>query len=1106
MFLLSFLCLACESPSFPEENALFSLVDAPEAGIHFENRLTYTEAFNVYLYRSFYNGAGVGLADFNKDGNLDLFFCGNQVDNALYLGDGNFQFKDISEAAGVRSPKSWSTGVSIVDINQDGWLDIYICKGGDPNDENRRNELFIHQGLNADGIPYFVEEAAKYGVNDLGFSIHACFFDYDRDGDLDMYLSNNSIKPTDIIFDAKKGLREQRDPGGGNKLYRNDNQFFTDVSREAGIYSSAIGYGLGVAIADVNRDNWPDIYVANDFFEKDYLYINQQNGSFKESINQYVPELSLGSMGVDIADMNHDGYPEIFVTEMLPETEARLKTKAVFDTWDQYALKVRNDYHHQFPRNVFQLNRGGMHGGQVLFSEISRLAGVSATDWSWGVHLADFDHDGNREIFVTNGIAKDLLDQDYIDFYYDPSRVREMLRTKGAAIKDLIDHMPSQPVPNYMFSQTAPLKFENVSARWGLGQPGFSSGASYGDIDNDGDLDLVVSNINAPPFLYRNELNRAENHFVNLKIYNRDGATVSVGAQLTLYAGGRQYFQELYPMRGAMSTVDDRLHIGIGQAEQVDSLLILWPDGTQLTEKNIRADQFLAFTQPPPGRSGLPVAVRQGATPLLLPQESFPGLDFEHQENDFVDFDRERLLFHMRSNEGPRIAVGDVNGDRLDDFFVGGAKGAPGALFIQGRDGFKRSNAAVFEQNRQSEDIDAVFFDADNDQDLDLAVASGGYEFSPNDFALADRLYINDGRGNFQLSAQALPTYKLASTSVIVPSDFDQDGDLDLFLGGRLVPSLFGIPAPSFLLENDGKGKFTDVTQDKAPEFMELGLVTDALWFDLDLDGDEDLAVAGEWMPVRIFENKKNGLVEITREVGLGSTAGFWNVLEKADLDGDGDQDIIAGNLGENSVFKASAEQPMLMYVNDFDGNGRIEQVISVYHGADAYPLCMKKELTRQMPYLLKKYLRHADFAEERVQDIFTEEQLERAAVYRVFQTRTGIFWNEQGHFTFQPLPLEAQLAPVYGIQAVDVDKDGRPDILLGGNQFKAKPQTGMYAASNGLLLRNMGQKQFEPLSAALSGINIDGQVRDFEKIKIGDRQYIMVARNHSSITFYQLK
>ncbi len=1098
-------CLTCESPSTPEDKALFRLLDAAEAGLRFENNLTYTEAFNVYLYRSFYNGAGVGMADFNKDGNLDLFFCGNQADNALYLGDGDFHFRDVTQAAGVRSPNAWSTGVSIVDINQDGWLDIYVCKGGDPRDENRRNELFIHQGLNADGVPYFVEAAAQYGIDDLGFSIHACFFDYDRDGDLDMYLSNNSIKPTDVIFDAKKGLREQRDPGGGNKLYRNDDQFFTDVSQEAGIYSSAIGFGLGVSVADVNRDNWPDIYVANDFFEKDYLYINQQDGTFRESIDECVPELSLGSMGVDIADMNHDGYPEIFVTEMLPETEARLKTKAVFDTWDQYALKVRNGYHRQFPRNAFQLNRGSAGDGRVSFSEISRLAGVSATDWSWGVHLVDFDQDGYREIFVTNGIVKDLLDQDYIDFYYDPSRVREMLRTKGAVIKDLIDHMPSEPAPNYLFSPVAPLRYEDVAARWGLGQPGFSSGASYGDIDNDGDLDLVVSNINGPPFLYRNELDGAENHFVNLKIYNRDGATGSIGAQVTLYAGGRQYFQELYPMRGSMSTVDDRLHIGIGEAAQVDSLLIRWPDGAQLRETNIPADQFLTFTQPPGGGAAPLFVARQARAPLLSSRDHFPGLDFVHRENDFVDFDRERLLFHMRSNEGPRVAVGDVNGDRLDDFFVGGAKGAPGALFIQEGEGFRRSNAAVFEANRQSEDIDAVFFDADNDQDLDLAVAGGGYEFSPNDFALADRLYLNDGRGNFQLAEQALPAYKLTATAVIAPADVDQDGDQDLFLGGRMVPTRFGLPAPSFLLENDGNGKFKDVTREKAPALERLGLVTDALWLDLDQDQDEDLIVAGEWMPVRVFENTANGLVEITGEMGLDATDGFWNVLEKADLDGDGDEDLIAGNLGENTFFQAGPERPALLYVNDFDGNGRIEQIIATHRGGEAYPLCLKKELTKQLPHLLKKYLKHADYAEERVQDIFSAEALERAIVHRVVQTRSGIFWNEQGRFTFRPFPLEAQLAPVYGIQVIDADGDRQPDILLGGNQFKAKPQTGIYAAGRGLLLRNAGQRQFTPLTAAVSGVDIPGQVRDFAALTIGNRRYVLAARNDASLIFYQL-
>lgn len=1107
LFILIFSFFSCQSSSVSTtKEPLFSFLNASETGIDFENTLTYTEDFNVYLYRSFYNGAGVGLADFDKDGNLDLFFCGNQQDNALYLGDGNFQFRDISQIAGIGSPNSWSTGVSIVDINQDGWLDIYVCKGGNPKDKNRRNELFIHQGLNKEGIPYFKEAAATYGINDLGFSIHACFLDYDRDGDLDMYLSNNSIKPTSVIFDVKQGLREQRDEGGGNKLYRNDNQFFTDVSKEAGIYSSAIGFGLGVAIADVNRDNWPDIYVANDFFEKDYLYINQQDGTFKESIDEATQELSLGSMGVDIADMNNDGYPEIFVTEMLPDTESRLKTKAVFDSWDVYTLRKNNGYHQQFPRNAFQLNRGKIDSNKVLFSEISRMARVGASDWSWGVQMMDFDNDGNNEIFITNGIVKDLLDQDYIDFYYDASKIRELLKRKGAVIKELIDHMPSEALPNYMFSQTEPLKYKNVAAIWGINQASFSSGASYGDIDNDGDLDLVVSNINQPPFIFKNNSNDLDRHFINLKIYNRDKTSISIGAQATLYAGGHLYFRELYPMRGTMSVVDDRIHIGIGEAEKIDSLLIVWPDGASYKVKNLEADQFLTIIQPPLDNT-LPFLANKEEKPSpLLQKIRIPTINYQHQENKYVDFNREKLLYQMRSNEGPKLAIGDVNNDGLVDFFVGGAKGFAGSLFIQGKKRFTASATAVFEQNKESEDIGALFFDADNDRDLDLIVASGGYEFSSNSFALRDRLYFNDGKGNFQLSNQVLPNSKLASTSVIIPSDFDQDGDIDLFFGGRLIPSFYGLPASSFLLENDGKGKFKDVTKHKIPELINIGLVTDAVWLDKDQDGDEDLIIVGEWMPIRVFENQGEHFLETTQEQGLQFSNGFWNVVEKADLDGDGDEDLVVGNLGENSFLKASPEKPIQMYVNDFDRNGRPEQIITAYHGDKAYPLAIKKELTQQMPHLLKKYLRYTDYAEQTIHDIFSTEALEKAIIYEVFQTQSAIIWNEGTQFKLAPLTVNAQLAPVYSILIEDVNQDEQLDIILGGNQFKGKPQTGIYAASNSLLLRNLGQKKFDALSIAESGLNVEGQIRDVQKIKIGKDNYVIIARNNTALAFYRMQ
>ena len=1103
--LIGLFTLSCEHKEEKEDRQpLFLSLNAKSLGIDFENTLTYTEDFNVYLYRSFYNGAGTGLADFNNDGFLDVFFSGNMVDNALYLGDGSFNFKDVTAISGVASPNSWSTGVSIIDINQDGRLDIYVCKSGRPDDQNRRNELFINTGNDENGIPVFKESATEYGLDNLGFSIHAVFFDYDKDGDLDMYLSNNSINPTELIMEAKQGLRNKVDVGGGDKLFRNDGNYFTDVSEDAGIYSSGIGFGLGIAVGDVNRNGWPDIYVANDFFEKDYLYINNGDGTFTESIDLMVSELSLGSMGVDIADMNNDGYPEIFVTEMLPKDEGRLKTKTVFDNWDNYSLKVHNGYHHQFPRNTFQLNLGNTgQNSSVVFGEISRYAGVAATDWSWGVQLVDFDLDGNKEIFVTNGIVKDLLDQDYIDFYSDPTRIRSILSEKGSVIKELIDSIPSQPLANFMFKQEFGLKYIDVAAEWGLDQLGFSSGASYGDIDNDGDLDLLVSNINGPPSIYKNTSKNKDNHFITLALKNASGAT-AVGAKVTVSLKNNHYYQELFPMRGVMSAVDDRLNFGLGANKIIDSIEVIWPDGTLFSVKNIPADQFLLF--------------RQGKENSLQQNEKKYNNDYffkevrgqfnlqhQHHENYFVDFNREKLLYQMISNEGPKLAVADVNGDGRDDFFIGGAKDSPGRLYIQTDEGFLSSNIELFEKDKLSEDLRILFVDVDNDNDFDLLVSSGGNEYSNTSYALLDRLYINDGLGNFSRSTQILPGGNPVSTSVIINADFDLDGHQDLFFGGRVVQNAYGLPASSRLMKNDGRGVFSDVTHMFAKELLDLGMVTDAVWIDFDRDGDMDLVVVGEWMPIRVFENQQGTFNEVTKKLGLAETNGFWNTIYKIDLDGDGWEDLVVGNMGENTFFNASLTKPVQMYVDDFDGNGSIEQVITRYNGEKSYPFALKKDITSQMPFLLKKYLKHEDYKEETITDIFSEKDLEKAIKLKVYQTKSIVLWNDSGSFSLQALPMRAQLSPVYGICAVDLDNDGNIELVLGGNQFKAKPQTGIYSSNTGTVLKLKDNRDFEVIEISKTGLYGKGQIRDIQEIRIGGKRHVLIAINDDMLKIYEI-
>ncbi len=1112
MIILWLLCVfSCKEHEQLNKETVFEPMDIVTSGIDFTNDLTYDEEFNVYLYKSFYNGSGVGLGDLNNDGLLDIFFCGNQVNNRCYLNNGNFKFKDITDKAGLASPGVWSTGVSMVDINGDGWLDIYICKAGKPEGGNRHNELFINQGISkGDSIPRFVETAAEYGIDDVGLSTHAAFFDMDKDGDLDMYLLNNSIQPSEIILDSRTGLRDKRDQGGGNKLYRNDGDFFTDISEQAGIYGSAIGFGLGVSIGDVNRDTWQDIYVSNDFFEKDYLYLNNHDGTFKEVLEEIVPEISQGAMGVDMADMNNDGYPEIFVTEMLPKGDARVKTKVLFDNWDTYKLKEERGYHRQFPRNSFQLNNGKSgYGTDVSFSEISRMSGVDATDWSWGVLMADFNNNGHKEIFVTNGIFKDLTDQDYLNFYSNSEEIRKSFREKGAIITDLIDLMPSVPLVNPLYSYMGDMKYREVSKEWGTDQPGFSTGSAYGDLDNDGDLDLLVNNVNMPPFLYKNNASKIkENHFLNVSLTTETKNRSAIGSQVTIWAGDKQYFQELLPMRGSMSTVDSRLHFGLGAIDRIDTLEIIWPDSSREVMYDLPTDQFIVVEQSEfssPKRKGESPSLPGSTATSLLDITEEIGLAHTHKESDFVDFDRDKLLYHMISNEGPKLAVGDVNNDKQQDFYIGGAKGYPGTLYLSTVSGrFEKAGTEIFEIDKGSEDSDAVFIDFDNDGDEDLLVASGGYEFSSASFDLANRIYINDGVGNFTKSSKMVPL-KLDSTSCLAVCDFDHDGDMDIFVGGRVVPLSYGIPADSYLLRNDGKGNFEDVTQEMAPELQNLGMATDACWLDFDKDGDEDLFICGDWMPIKAFRNDKASFKEVTTEVGLKGTNGFWNTIEKIDLDDDGDMDMVAGNLGLNTQLKASKEKPVSLYINDFDQNGKIDHIISVFEKDKAYPIATKGEITSQMPYLLKKYLKYDDFKEKTVEDIFTADQLSNSLKLEVFTTSSMVFINDEGNFSPKKLPLQAQLAPTYSILVIDMDGDGFQEMIMGGNQYRAKPKVGIYAGSYGTIVSAMKNNTLEVYDPDRSGFFVGGEIRDIKTIATNSEELILVARNNDTLKVFKV-
>ena len=1087
---------ACKNNNKQVET-LFTELPATETGISFTNKLTNTNEFNIYRYRNFYNGGGVAIGDVNNDGLPDIYLSANQQPNKLFINKGNLKFEDVTAKAGVAGKGSWSTGVSMIDINADGWMDIYVCNSGPVEGNKRKNEFFIN---NKDGT--FTDKAAEMGLADTSYSIQAAFFDYDNDGDLDMYLLNNSPRSVET-FNQEHNQRAIRDnSGGGDKLFRNDNGKFTDVSAKAGIFGSEIGFGLGIAVADLDRDGWMDIYVSNDFFERDYIYMNNHDGTFREELEKQMPSISGASMGSDVADINGDGFPEVFTTEMLPEKERRFKTTMTFENWDKYQFNVRNGYHHQFTRNMLQRNNGITSSEGISFSDVGRYAGVEATDWSWSVLIADLDNDGYKDLFITNGIAQDILDQDYLAYLGNEEVQRRVIKKEGVDYAKLIDIIPSTKIPNYAYAGNGDFNFENVTDKWGLASPSFSNGAAYADLDNDGDLDLVVNNVNMPLFVYRNNSEKQGNNYLKVELNGNKNNKDAIGAKLIVKAAGRSFYLDQEVVRGFESSIDKRANFGLGKIKKVDSLIVQWPYGEQTVLTNVPVNQTVKLNE---ADAVIPKMQHQTIAQSLFSETNIVDNSFSHKENSYNDFNKDPLIYNMYSTMGPKVAVADVNGDGLQDFYLGGAKGQPGMLCIQQKNGnFIKTNTSLFDKDKESEDIGSVFFDADNDGDMDLYVTSGGNETGINSFSYINRLYLNDGKGNFIKSPQQLPTSHPESTSVVKVCDFDGDGDMDLFVGVRLQPGLIGVPQNGYLLVNNGKGIFEDKTKELAPGLIKTGMIADAVWADYDGDGQKDLVIVGEWMNIKVFKNDHGHFTEKTIEAGLAETHGWWNSIEAKDLDGDGDIDFVCGNHGLNSRFHASLQKPIVCYVNDFDQNGTVEQVTCTYNGDSAYPFTLRHDLVAQLPYLKKKYLKYAAYSAQTIGDIFDAGIIKNAVVDKVTMLESVVLINNgNGTFDIKKLPMEAQLSPVYAICIADMDNDGINDIVLGGNLYEVKPEVGRYDASYGAYLKGTGNGNFVSVPTSQTGLMMKGQVRDIKPITIKGKQMLMVARNNDKPQFF---
>lgn len=1090
-FLVTILVTACES----SPSTLFVLHSGDKTGIDFSNDIIESDTFNILEYEYIYNGGGVAAADFNNDGLQDLYFTGNMVPNKLYLNQGEFKFKDVTEVANANIPGKWNNGVAVVDINNDGWMDIYVCSTMKEDSVQRANMLFLNKGANPDNIPVFEEVAERYGVADKGHSVMAAFFDYDLDGDLDLYILTNKLaKETSSNY--RPVLKDGSSPTT-DRLYRNNgNGTFTNVSKEAGILYE--GYGLGLAIADFNADGWPDIYTSNDFLTNDLLYINNQDGTFTNQSPQYFSHQSMFSMGNDAVDFNNDGLTDLVTVDMLPETNQRRKTMINNKSYSTYIYNERYQYEYQYMRNMLQVNNGPGAG----FSEVGQMSGIYQTEWSWSALFADFDNDGLKDLAITNGFPKDITDKDFMSYRSDV----------GAYISNrrLIDSIPVVKIPNFVFKNSGDLTFKDVSKEWGFTQPSFSNGAAFTDLDNDGDLDYVVNNINDKAFVYENTLNKKDNpnnnHYIRFKLSGPSLNKEAIGAKVSIYYDGKMQYAEHKVVRGYLSSVEAAVHFGLGKYAQIDSAQIVWPDGANQTLVNPEVDKVINVNYDSDGIKKLKNSKSQEVR-MFQEVSDKVNLIFKHQEEDKIDFNIQRTLPHKFSQYGPGISVGDFTGDGLEDVIIGGSFGNMFTAFAQTENGsFVKFNEAAVNSSKNYEDEGLLLFDADGDGDLDLYAVSGSIESPPDSKDYQDRLYKNMGKGKFVLDTLSLPETR-SSGSCVRAADIDGDNDLDLFVAGRVVPAGYPTPARSYLLRNDN-GVFTDVTESTAPDLKEPGMVTDALFTDFDNDGKVDLILTGEFMPVTTYRNDSGKFIKLT-STGLEEYSGWWNSIMGGDFDKDGDIDYVAGNLGRNNDYNVTKEFPLHVFAKDFDNNGSVDPVLACYikvslennHERKLFPIHYWDELNSQSPRFRQQFSRYKQYANATIHDIFSEQELTDALHLQANYFETSYIENTgNGKFTIKPMPSAVQTAPVNGMVTNDVNSDGNLDVLLVGNDYGNEVFMGRYDAFTGLLLLGDGKGNFQIVPSSKSGFLVDGDAKGLVRLLASGGEELFLATQNRDV------